>query len=228
MRRLVLGPQLALSGRTQRGRASCVPGMTRGLALVGLCVAIFGAVFLLVGRTPEDRLVVAPKPEAAQSTIEPRVKAARHRKAALPRFVGEYFSVAYPRGWRIETAERSKGAYLDTTIRHPQSPSTYLRVDVTPGRGADPAVHAKEVEGYLLRQDTYRRIGLEPERLAGFPALRWDFDVVESGVRLRKVDVFLTDDGRNRIAVLTQAPASSFQRYAPLFERLRASLVPRA
>jgi hypothetical protein len=202
--------------------------MTRGLALVGLCVAIFGAVYLLVGRTPEDRVVVAPKREAALPAMKPRVKAVRHRKAALPRFVGEYFSIRYPRGWRVETAEVSKGAYLDTTIRHPRSPSTYLRVDVTPRLGTDPAVHAREVEGYLLGHDTYRRIGLERERLGGFDALRWDFDVVESGVRLRKVDVFLTDDGSNRIAVLTQAPASAFARYAPLFERLRASLVPRA
>lgn len=201
--------------------------MSRGLALVGLCVAIFGAAYLLVGRTPEDRLVVAPKREAVAPKREAQVKAVRHRKATLPRFVGEYFSIRYPRGWRVETAEAPKGAYLDTTIRHPREPSTYVRVDVTPELGADPAVHAKEVEGYLLRQETYRRIGLAPTRLGGLEALRWDFDVVESGVRLRKVDVFLTDDGRNRIAVLTQAPASSFASYALLFERLRASLVPR-
>jgi hypothetical protein len=159
----------------------------------------------------EDRLVAAPKREAAS----PKVKAVRHRKAALPRFVGEYFSIRYPRGWRVETAEAPMGTYLDTTIRHPREPSTYVRVDVTPELGADPAVHAKEVEGYLLRQSTYRRIGLAPTRLAGLDALR-------------KVDVFLTDDDRNRIAVLTQAPAPSFASYAPLFERLRASLVPRS
>lgn len=195
--------------------------------MAGLCVAIFGAAYLLVGRPPEDRVVMPPKREAAPPRAEPRVKAVRHRKPALPQFVGEYFSIRYPRGWRVETAEAPTGAYLDTTIRHPRDPSTYVRVDVTPERGADPAVHAREVERYLLRQDTYRRIGLAPTRLGGFDALRWDFDVVESGVRLRKVDVFLTDDGKNRIAVLTQAPSSTFARYAPLFERLRASLEPK-
>lgn len=200
------------------------------LGLVALVVTIFGGVYLIAGRAPEDRLVVKPKRDGALERAQPRrmqgVKAVRH-KAAMPRFVGEYFSIRYPRGWRVETAETSKGAYLDTTIRHPTSPSTYLRVDVTPGRGAEPVAHAKEVEGYLLRQDTYRRIGLEPVRLGGFPALRWDFAVVESGVRLRKVDVFLTDGDRNRIAVLTQAPDDAFERYAPLFARLRASLLPR-
>jgi hypothetical protein len=198
------------------------------VALALLAVGIFGGVYLAVGRTPQDRvLTVPPAREAAElPPLRTQVKAVRHRKP-LPRFVGEYFSIRYPRGWRVETAEVSRGAYLDTTIRHPRDPSTYLRVDVTPGRGADPAVHAREVEGYLLRQETYRRIGLRPERLAGLDALRWDFHVVESGVRLRKVDVFLTDRDRNRIAVLTQAPAASFAAHAPLFSRLRASLQPR-
>jgi hypothetical protein len=219
--------------------------MTRGLAVVGLCITIFGAAYLLMGRAPEDRYLEQPVREpAALPAPNAGVKGVRHRQAApapsreakaepapkptLPRFVGEYFSIHYPRGWQVETAEASTGAYLDTTIRHPSSPSTYLRVDVTPGGGTDPAVHAREVEGYLLRQDTYRRLGLTRQKLGGFDALRWDFHVVESGVRLRKVDVFLTDGGRNRIAVLTQAPHGEFGRYAELFSRLRASLVPRA
>ena len=200
------------------------------LGLVALVATIFGGAYLIAGRAPEDRLIEQPKSEreaALPAATSQGVKAVRHKRVDLPRFVGEYFSIRYPRGWQVETAEVSKGAYLDTTIRHPTSPSTYLRVDVTPGRGSDPAAHAKEVEGYLLRQETYRRLGLEPARLGGFGALRWDFDVVEAGVRLRKVDVFLTDARRNRIAVLTQAPAGDFQRLAPLFSRLRASLVPR-
>jgi hypothetical protein len=208
------------------------------LGLVALVVTIFGGAYLIAGRAPEDRVIAKPQPkrEAAierEPQVRGAVKGVRHKQAkpapapapALPRFVGEHFSIQYPKGWKVESAEVSKGAYLDTTIRHPQSPSTYLRIDVTPGGGAAPAAHAKEVEGYLRRQDTYRRIGLAPAQLSGFPAMRWDFDVVESGVRLRKVDVFLAHDGRN-IAVLTQAPSGEFERYAALFARLRASLVP--
>jgi hypothetical protein len=203
------------------------------LGLVALVVTIFGGAYLIAGRAPEDRVLTKPRPkrEAAldRKPQSHAVKAVRHKqvRSAMPRFVGEHFSIRYPKGWKVETAEASTGAYLDTTIRHPTDSSTYLRVDVTPGRGADPAAHAEEVEGYLLRQDTYRRIGLAPARLSGFPAMRWDFDVVESGIRLRKVDVFLTDGNRNRIAVLTQSPDAVFERYAPLFARLRASLVPR-
>lgn len=214
------------------------------LGVAALCVAIVGGVYLLTGRTPDDGRAVLPPGDAApaEPAAEPafddgfppaaprkRVLAARSpRKQALPRFRGKYFSIAYPSGWRIDTAEQSQGTYLDTTIRHPKRPSVYLRVDVTPRRGADPAVHAKEVEGYLRRHESYRRLGFARARLRGLPALRWDFDVVEAGVRLRKVDVFLTDTRRNRIAVLTQAPDAEFEQYARLFERLRASLVPLA
>lgn len=213
------------------------------LGVAALCVAIVGGVYLLMGRTPDDGRAVLPPSEAAleePAVEEPafddgfplrprkRVKAARSpRKHALPRFRGEYFSIAYPTGWRVDTAEQPQGAYLDTTIRHPARPSVYLRVDVTPSRGADPAVHAREVESYLRRQESYRRLGFTRARLRGLPALRWDFDVVEAGVRLRKVDVFLTDGGSNRIAVLTQAPEAEFARYSRLFERLRASLMPK-
>jgi hypothetical protein len=214
------------------------------LGVAALCVAIVGCVYLLQGRTPDDGRAVTPPSQAALAEpaveapafddgfplrAQKRVKAARSpRKQALPRFRGKYFSIAYPSGWRVDAAETSMGAYLDTTIRHPASPSVYLRVDVTPSRGADPVVHAREVEGYLRRQETYRRHGFARARLGGFPALRWDFGVVEEGVRLRKVDVFLTDGGKNRIAVLTQAPHAEFERYEALFARLRASLVPRA
>ncbi len=214
------------------------------LGVAALCVAIVGGVYLLMGRTPDDGRAVLPpsdaapaEPAAEEPTFDdgfpprPRKRAlsARSpRKQTLPRFRGKYFSIAYPAGWRIDTAEQPQGSYLDTTIRHPARPSVYLRVDVTPKGGADPAVHAKEVEGYLRRHESYRRLGFTRASLRGLPALRWDFDVIEAGVRLRKVDLFLTDTRRNRIAVLTQAPDAEFEQYAKLFERLRASLVPRA
>lgn len=207
--------------------------------VAALCLAIFGGVYLFMGRTPDDRVVAAPPREASPAepkapqrqrvlaTRSPRVTSKPAEKA-LRRFVGEHFSIRYPSGWRIETAELSKGPYLDTTIRSPDSPSTYLRVDVTPERGTDPAVHAAEVEAYLKVQEGYSRRSLERTKHGRLPAVRWEFDVVEAGLGLRKVDVFLTDADGDRIAVLTQAPASEFARHARLFDLLRTSLVPRA
>ena len=203
--------------------------------VAALCLAIFGGVYLLMGRTPEDRVVVPTPPAEAKASPRQGLLAARSPHAtskpagpAVRRFVGEHFSIQYPAGWRIETAEVSKGAYFDTTIRSPDSPSTYLRVDVTPERGTDPAVHAAEVEAYLKVQQGYSRRSLERTKHGRLPAVRWEFDVVESGLGLRKVDVFLTDADGDRIAVLTQAPASEFAKHARLFELLRTSLVPRA
>jgi hypothetical protein len=37
-----------------------------------------------------------------------------------------------------------------------------------------------------------------------------------------------TDAAGNNVAILTQAPASAYPRQAALFDRLRASLAPRA
>jgi hypothetical protein len=42
------------------------------------------------------------------------------------------------------------------------------------------------------------------------------------------VDVFLTDAAGNNVAILTQAPAADYVRQEKLFDRLRASVVPRA
>jgi hypothetical protein len=166
----------------------------------------------------------AAEPEPRRAPIKPRATP----EAALPRFAGKHFSIDYPRGWRIATAEAPIRAYLDTTIRHPHTPWAYVRVDVTPRRGGTPAAHAASVERHLARQDGYRRIGLATTRLAGFPAVRWEFEVRERGVLLHKVDVFLTDRRGNRIAVLTQAPASVYERYERVFTRVRGSFAPRS
>jgi hypothetical protein len=149
--------------------------------------------------------------------------------AELSTFSGTYFSVGYPQGWRVETAERPTRSYLDTTIRKAGSRWTYLRVDVTPRLGeADPSRHARRVEAYLRRQPGYRRLAFERTAFGPAAALRWEFTVRESGVLLRKVDVFLTDAEGNGFAILAQAPAREFRGHAPLFERLLTSVVPRA
>lgn len=170
----------------------------------------------------------APSAPAAERAHPPApTKPASTLRPELPRFTGTHFSIDYPRGWRIATAEVPIRTYLDTTIQHPRLPSAYVRVDVTPRRGETPAAHAASVERHLARQDGYRRIGLATARLAGLPAVRWEFQVRERGVLLRKVDVFLTDGRGNRIAVLTQAPASVYERFEPTFARVRGSFAPR-
>ena len=228
LRRLVLGPQPTEHGRTRRGRPSCESDEARcrrGRALHHhrrSCVPARRAHSRGSATCPAEarggpgparppgagrqgRAPCAPAPSRKRAPCAARSPG---RKPALPRFVGEYFSIHYPRGWRSRPRSSSQGAYLDTTIRHPSSP-----VDL-PARGRHARVAAPTPPSTRRRSratcSARTRTGGSGSRArssAASTALRWDFDVVESGVRLRKVDVFLTDGGRNRIAVLTQAPA---------------------
>lgn len=54
----------------------------------------------------------APPPDDVYEGKEPAAEA-----TATKRFEGSYFSVDHPADWNVETAEASKGSYLDTTIR---------------------------------------------------------------------------------------------------------------
>jgi hypothetical protein len=171
---------------------------------------------------PSGARTVLPRPAAPAAQRAPEGGAG----SALRRFTGSYFAVDYPAAWHVEAAEASKGVYLDTTIRSRRDPSTYLRVDVTPRAAVDPASYARRVEAYLLPQPGYERLALRRVTLDGLEAVRWEFRVRESGVLLRKVDVFVADGAGNMIAVLTQSRAARFRAHAPLFDRLRRSLVP--
>ena len=66
-----------------------------------------------------------PAPDDTYAVSEP-VPA----EAQTATFSGTYFSVEYPTDWDVETAEVSKGAYLDTTIRNSLDPDAMLRIDV--------------------------------------------------------------------------------------------------
>ena len=214
------------------------PANTVALVALGFAAVALGMlnVIALTGMLESNR----DRPHVASSLSRPASQSASTRgpqtirrpssepRAALRRFVGKHFAIDHPAGWRVETAEAPTGPYLDTTIRSASDRWVFLRVDITPGTGGDPAAHAAEVEGYLKPQRGYRRIELRRSKLGRFNAVYWEFTVVESGVRLRKVDVFLTDARANRVAVLTQAPASRHEAYTPLLERLRASFVPLA
>ena len=196
------------------------------LAIVAIVLGTLNVVALTgVLASDSDRHQAAPRsvrPSPPSNAVSKQPRSAPHR------FVGEHFAIDHPAGWRVETAEAPLRSYLDTTIRSRKDRWVLLRVDVTPGDGGDPAVHAAEVERYLKPQQGYRRIELRRSKLGSLNAVYWEFTVVESGVRLRKVDVFLTDHQGNRVAVLTQTPAAQHEAYTPLLARLRASFVPLA
>jgi S1-C subfamily serine protease len=139
-------------------------------------------------------------------------------------FTGSYFTVDYPSSWSVETAEASKGGYLDTTIRSTEQSFVMLRVDVTPGLGGDPMSDAQPVISALRRSPGYRELALRRTTYDGYDAVLWEFTIPESGTTLHKVDVFFVDSAGDEFAVLTQAPSSSYGSWASTFASVRDSL----
>lgn len=199
-------------------------------ALVALITALAAAA---CGGSEE---VVAPSPRTVTVTVtEPAPPAPIEETSAdaepLPSeaseattFDGTYFSIDYPADWDVETAEVSKGSYLDTTIRDPVEPEVMVRIDVSPETFSDPATVAAEVEEYLVDQPGYRRLRYEPRTFHGYDAFQWDFVVEEDGVLVRKSDIFFTTDAGDGVAVLIQAPARGFRAHRADLERVRGSL----
>lgn len=157
-----------------------------------------------------------PRPRRPPSVAQP---------VSLKTFNGSYFSVDYSGSWYVETAEASRGSYLDTTIRNSANPQVMLRVDVAPGGGkGDLVSSARQLELQLRSQPGYRRLGFRRITFQGYAALRWEFEVSERGTLLRKVDVFFDTEAGDSVAILTQAPASTYTLWRRLFEQVRKSL----
>jgi len=170
--------------------------------------------------------VTEPSPplETDESSVEPDEPVVAD-VASTTRFDGSYFSVEYPAEWSVDTAEESKGSYLDTTIRDSVDATVMLRIDVAPGSYEDPETKAAEVEAYLVDEPGYRRLRYHRTVFLGYDAFRWDFIVEEDGVLLRKSDIFFTTETGDGVAVLVQAPAAHYRRLAPKLETARHSII---
>ncbi len=141
-------------------------------------------------------------------------------------FGGTYFSISYPTSWSVVANETRIGSYYDTTIRDPRDASKMLRIDVVPQATTDALTNARQVESALSSQPGYREIAFTPTSFNGYDAIRWEFLVDEHGVLLHKVDVMFMDNLGDDIAVLTQAPAPTYEYWKRSFSRLRLSLTP--
>jgi hypothetical protein len=149
-------------------------------------------------------------------------------ETSFAKFSGAFFSIAYPESWSVEAGEKSKGTYLDTTIRDPDDQALMIRVDVQPDAAeSDPVAVAEQVEETLKPQSRYQRISLEPTDFHGYPAATWGFIVEEDGVLLRKTDVFFVSDAGTLFAVLTQAPVGKHEDWIGVLDAVRDSLVVR-
>ena len=140
-------------------------------------------------------------------------------------FQGTSFSITYPAGFTIETAEVDKGAYTDTTIRSAADAATLLRIDMSPDtREADPEVIAAPNVRSMSRQNRYRAIGFDTVTVAGFPAVRWEFVVREHGVLLHKLIWYFATDAQVGVALMAQAPATRWGKESSRLVRALESI----
>jgi hypothetical protein len=207
--------------------ASPVAGILLGVALWSTGVFDSGTskpstrTFAAAKSRPTSR----PPSTTPSSTAKPKPPATNAGLGAHLVFAGQAFSVAYPRGWSIQSAEAAAPWGTDTTIVAPGDQHTMLRVDViTTPATSDPITTAEPVIASVARQPGYRELGLSNGTLDGRPAVQWEFMVAESGVLLHKVDVFFTSRSGTGIAVLTSAPADAYATQAKRFAALRRSL----
>jgi hypothetical protein len=164
--------------------------------------------------------VVSPAPPPVpQSTVT-----APAPSGALATYPGAYFSIDYPANWYVDAAEARVSYGFDTTIRDPSSPTRYVRVDYTPNAGVSGVDEAANVQRTNhSRVAGYREIDYRPISIAGYRAIRWEFEEPQSGELVHKVDVFLVDSRGTGIAILTQAPSSSYESWRSTFERVYRS-----
>jgi serine/threonine protein kinase len=134
---------------------------------------------------------------------------------STPTFQGSDFSIEYPAGWVIEAAETNHGSYLDTTIVSPDNPKLLLRIDESPtgGSGGVDAAAAPVIAS-LRHQHGYRQLLLSHVSFQGGDALEWEFVVLEGGILLHKIDLFFVGPSGSEWAILTQAPAALWPKFA--------------
>ncbi len=142
-------------------------------------------------------------------------------------YPGAAFSIEYPVGWTIVSAEQQHSYGTDTTIQDPAEPTALIRVDVSQHVFTTNLRSLAQGEiNALSQQPGYQLIKLGPSTVDGFNALDWEFTVDQGGVLLQKEDVFFVDTDTNEgVAVLTQAPASEYASDAAAFALLRQTLI---
>ena len=150
------------------------------------------------------------------------------RPVAVPlaRFDGSYFAIDYPAPWDVVAAERDLGSYMDTTIERPSDPGFLVRVDVSPARGPmEVTALGAPVRAALVSQPGYRELDYSASTYGPYRALLWEFLVEEHGRLLHRRDRFFVNEDGDHIAVLVQAPAATYDRWTPEFNRVLSSLV---
>lgn len=115
------------------------------------------------------------------------------------------FSIDYPTGWMVEHYQLG-GGNVDNTFQPPESAGVLIRVDENPVQTESITAGAASIMPQLESEPGYSLIGLTNGSFQGVPCLRWEFEVIEHGVLLHKVDTWFVDAYGHGWGVLFQSP----------------------
>jgi hypothetical protein len=120
-------------------------------------------------------------------------------------YQGQAFSIAYPAGWWVYTAEQPTAHGTRTTILDPHDHARSIRIDVT-------AKAMRVPTGRPVRRGTFE----------GHDALRWAFR--DHG--RRGGGLFFADDAGRGVAIVIQAPERDYRTWAARLAGARDSFRP--
>lgn len=121
--------------------------------------------------------------------------------------------------WPLTLRDAARGRIRRSEWHDPRHRSSYLRIDAIDGETTSPATKAAQGRAVLAQQSDYRELSFAPVTLGRRQGFVWVFRLGQE----QRVDYFL-NDCRLGLAVLGVAPAHRFQRLAPVFRQVAASV----
>jgi hypothetical protein len=175
----------------------------------------------------------APQPVANQSCssapaspVVTPAPAARSTSPTSLSYAGHDFTMDYPASWVISHLAMSQG-FTDTTFQPQGAGGLLIRVDENPnGSTLTPQAAAEPVIAALEKDPSYIELGRTMETFNGVAALRWEFEVIEAGVEMHKVDEFFTDANGHGWGVLIQAPQPLWSQDAGALDTFVSTFQP--
>ncbi|MEC4017472.1 serine/threonine-protein kinase [Streptomyces sp. H27-D2] len=128
-------------------------------------------------------------------------------------------SFAVPDGWRLGKRTAEQVDYVDPTGM------AGLRINALDLAGPDHVQHFKDVEEQLrTKVDGYEQLRMQSTTFRSEPAAIWEFTFQGRQRQFRAADLGFGHEGGREYAVYLSAPSADWDRYKPVFDRVKDGL----
>jgi hypothetical protein len=131
------------------------------------------------------------------------------------------YQVTLPSDWKPEDVEADHGSYVESTWHPPGTHQVTILVDDTRPYSGTAEDGARNVRQHFDNVTAYQEISFGPASVGPQDGWRWEFWLRN----LHKVDWFIASC-QTGVALLGEAPTSTYDNYASTFEEAAASLRP--